>query len=191
MNEFNITKDMIIEILKGISFRMKKIKEDVMDEYDISFSNKNLSEIIGKIMEKVASDVFTKRLGYEVKRALADRDKDLVFTKIDKPMEIKMTSTDTAWTGGEFSQRSPDYLLVSWGGTFDEFFCCLVQLDKSDWESNISKKFYGPSLKAKTIYNKKDKIVFFGDFEVTERGTIKIRRQKLDDTHKNLKNYSS
>ncbi|MBI2558134.1 hypothetical protein HYW20_02320 [Candidatus Woesearchaeota archaeon] len=170
---------MVIEILKGVSFRMKKIKEEVMEEYDISFNNKNLSEIIGKIMEKVASDVFTKRLGYEVKRALADRDKDLVFTQINKPMEIKMTSTENAWTGGEFSQRAPDYLLVSWGGNFDEFFCCLVKLDKSDWESNISKRFYGPTLKAKTVYNKKDKVIFYGNFEVTKRNAIKLKREKI------------
>lgn len=186
MNEFDITKEMVIEILEGVSFRMQKFKKELMDEYDLSFSNKNLSEIIGKIMEKVASDIFTKRLGYEVKRALADREPDLLFTKIDKPMEIKMTSTDNAWTGGEFSQRAPDYLLVSWGGKFDEFFCCLVQLDKPDWESNISKKFYGPSLKAKIVYNKKDKIVFFGNFEVTQRGTIKVRRQKIRIVDKKL-----
>ena len=157
-----------------------------MDEYDLSFSNKNLSEIIGKIMEKTSADIFTKRLGYDVKRALADREPDLLFTKINKPMEIKITSTENAWTGGEFSQRAPDYLLVSWGGNFDEFFCCLVLLDKTDWESNISKKFYGPSLKAKTVYNKKNKIIFFGTFEVTPRGTIKIKREKIALTHQGL-----
>ena len=186
MNEFNITQEMVIEILEGVSFRMQKFKKELMDEYDLSFSNKNLSEIIGKIMEKGASDVFTKRLGYEVKRALADREPDLLFTKINKPMEIKITSTENAWTGGEFSQRPFDYLLVSWGGDFDEFFCCLVHLDKKDWESNISKKFYGPSLKAKTINNKKDKIVFYGNFKVTERGTIKVGRQKIRIVDKKL-----
>lgn len=150
-----------------------------MDEYDLSFSNKNLSEIIGKIMEKVASDVFTKRLGYKVKRALADREPDLLFTKINKPMEIKMTSTENAWTGGEFSQRPFDYLLISWGGNFDEFFCCLTQLKNVDWKSNIKKKFYGPTLTAKAVYEKKDKIVFFGDFEITPRNTVKLKREKV------------
>ena len=84
MNDLNITKEMVIEILEGVSFRMQKFKKELMDEYDLSFSNKNLSEIIGKIMEKVASDIFTKRLGYAVKRALADREPDLLFTKINK-----------------------------------------------------------------------------------------------------------
>ncbi len=183
MNQFDITKEMIMEILNGVSFRMQKFKKELMDGYDIHFSNKNLSEIVGKIMEKVSADIFTKRLGYEVKRALADRDPDLVFTKLNKPMEIKVTSTDNAWTGGEFSQRPFDYLLVSWGGNFDEFFCCLTHLDKSEWKSNISKKFYGPSLNAKIVYNKKDKTIFFGSFEVTKRGAIKIKREKISQTY--------
>ena len=68
-NKFGLTKVMVIEVLKGVSFRMQKFKKELMDEYDLSFTNKNLSEIIGKIMEKVCADTFTKRLGYEVKRA--------------------------------------------------------------------------------------------------------------------------
>ena len=76
-------------------------------------------------MEKVSSDIFTKKLGYPVKRAMADKDPDLVFTKINKPMEIKVTSTTNAWTGGEFSKRPFDYLLVSWNPeNYKQFFCC-------------------------------------------------------------------
>ncbi len=177
-NKFAITKEMILEILKGVSKRMQAFNELKID-YDIHLSNKNLSEIIGKIMEKVAADVFSKRLGYEVKRTMADRDPDLIFTKISLPIEIKMTSTKNAWTGGEFSQRPFDYLLVSWGEDAKEFFCCLVHLDKSDWKSNMSKKFYGPSLSAKTVYEKKDKIIFCGYFEITNRGTVRIKREKI------------
>ena len=178
-NKFGLTKEIVVEVLKGVSFRMQKFKKELMDEYDLSFSNKNLSEIIGKIMEKVCADTFTKRLGYEVKRALADKQPDLTFTKIDTPIEIKITSTDNSWTGGEFSKRPFDYLLVSWGGNFDEFFCCLVHLEKQDWKSNFQNNFYGPSLPAKKVYEKKDKLVFFGDFEITPRGTIKIKREKI------------
>ena len=148
-NKFGLTKNIVVEVLKGVSFRMQKFKKELMDEYDLSFSNKNLSEIIGKVMEKVCSDTFTKRLGYEVKRALADKQPDLNFTKINTPMEIKMTSTNNSWTGGEFSKRPFDYLLVSWGGDFDEFFCYLVHLEKDDWKSNFQNNFYGPSLSAK------------------------------------------
>lgn len=179
-NKFGITKEMILEILRGVSKRMRAFNE-LKIEYDIHLSNKNLSEIIGKIMEKVAADVFSKRLGYDVNRAMADRDPDLIFTKINLPMEIKMTSTDNAWTGGEFSQRPFDYLLVSWGEDTKEFFCCLVHLEKSDWKSNMSKKFYGPSLSSKTIYDKKDKIIFIGNLEITKRGAIKIKRERINE----------
>ncbi len=180
VRSFKLTKNIMVEVLKGVSFRMQKFKKDLMDEYDISFSNKNLSEIIGKVMEKVCADIFTKNLGYEVKRALADKDPDLIFTKINAPVEIKMTSTDNTWTGGEFSKRPFDYLLVSWGGNFDEFFCCFVHLEKDDWKSNFQKNFYGPTLTAKTVYGKKERIIFFGDFKITKRGTIKIKRTKIN-----------
>ena len=178
-NKFGLTEDIVTEVLKGVSLRMQKFKKELMEQYDISFSNKNLSEIIGKVMEKVCADTFTKKLGYEVKRTLADKDPDLIFTKIKTPLEIKMTSTNNSWTGGEFSKRPFDYLLVSWGGDFDEFFCCLAHLEKEDWKSNFSKNYYGPTLTAKKVYEKKDKIVFFGNFEVTLRGTIKIKREKV------------
>jgi len=176
LQKFGLSKEIILESLKVVVSRMKNFSR----EYgDLGLSRKNISELIGKIMEKACADTFSKKLGYEVKRALADRDPDLTFTKINIPMEIKMTSTDNSWTGGEFSKRPFDYLMVSWGGNFDEFFCCLVHLEKDDWKSNFQNNFYGPSLSAKTIYDKKDKIVFFGEFITTDRGTIKLKREKI------------
>ncbi|MEM4260265.1 MAG: hypothetical protein QXG00_03440 [Candidatus Woesearchaeota archaeon] len=176
LQKFGLTKEVVLEALKVVASRMKNFSH----EYgDLGLSKKNISELIGKIMEKACADTFSKKLGYEVKRALADRDPDLIFTKINIPMEIKMTSTDNSWTGGEFSKRPFDYLMVSWGGNFDEFFCCLVHLEKDDWKSNFKNNFYGPSLSAKTIYEKKDKIVFFGEFITIDRGTIKLKREKI------------
>ena len=159
------TRKNMLEIMKEVSRRMSEIKKYVIDPYDVCFSNKNLSEIIGKIMEKVASDVFTKNLGYEVKNAKADREPDLFFTKLKLPIEIKMTSTINAWTGGEFSQRPFDYFLVSWGGNFDEFFVCCVKLKKEDWKSNMSKNFYGPSLSLSKLKTIKDKIILIGKID--------------------------
>ena len=43
MNEFNITKDMVVEILEGVSFRMQKFKKELIHEYNITFINNNLS----------------------------------------------------------------------------------------------------------------------------------------------------
>lgn len=159
------TRENLLEIMKEVSRRMGEIKKYLIDPYEVCFSNKNLSEIIGKIMEKVASDIFSKKLGYEVINAKKDKDPDLFFTKIELPMEIKMTSTTNAWTGGEFSQRPFTYLLCSWGGNFDEFFVCCVHLEKGDWKSNMSNNFYGPSFSIKKLAEKKDKIVLVGKID--------------------------
>ena len=159
------TRQNLLEIMEEVSRRMLEVKKYLMEPYEVCFSNKNLSEIIGKIMEKVSADIFTRNLGYEVKNAKADRDADLMFTQIKLPLEIKMTSTTNAWTGGEFSKRPFHYFLVSWGGNFDEFFVCCVKLKKSDWKSNISKNFYGPSLSIKKLERIKDKLILIGKLE--------------------------
>jgi hypothetical protein len=177
-NSFRITKSMILEILIELIKRMKALKEGTIKPYDIRFSNKNLSEMMGRIMEKIAAEIFTKRLGYLINSSKSDRDPDLFFTKLNKPLEIKITSTDTAWTGGEFSQRPFDYLLVSWGGDFDEFFVCLVPLQKEDWTSRISKKFYGPSYHIKKLFERKDKLIFIGDL-IKKGETVKLIREKI------------
>ncbi|MEW6063020.1 MAG: hypothetical protein AB1571_01465 [Nanoarchaeota archaeon] len=179
INPFHITKAMVLEIVIELTKRMRALKEGTIEPYDIRFSNKNLSEIIGRMMEKIAAEIFTKRLGYLVNSSKSDRDPDLFFTKLNKPLEIKITSTDTAWTGGEFSQRPFDYLLVSWGSDFDEFFVCLVHLQKDDWTSRMSKRYYGPSYSIKSLFERKDKIIFIGNL-VKKGNTIKLIREKIN-----------
>jgi len=163
------TRQNLLKIIKEVSRRMLEVKKHLIDPYDVCFSNKNLSEIIGKIMEKVSADIFTKKLGYEVKNAKADREADLIFTKIKLPMEIKITSTTNAWTGGEFSKRPFYYFLVSWGGNFNEFFVCCVKLKKEDWKSNMSKNFYGPSFSMKKLNSIKDRIILIGKIDKNGR----------------------
>ena len=158
------TRENLLAIMREVKRRMGAITH-ITKEYGISFSNKNLSEIVGKVMEKVASEYFTKKLRYEVVNALRDKDPDLFFTKILLPLEIKITSTTNAWTGGEFSKRPFHYFLVSWGGEFDEFFVCAVKLDKEDWKSNMSKNYYGPSLSIKKLQEKQDKLVLIGKID--------------------------
>ena len=178
-----ITRENIIRILKMVSFRMKKLKEGIIDEYGVFLSNKNLSEIIGKITEKVAADFFTEELGYEVKNAKADRDSDLVFTKIDDwPLEIKMTSTTNSWTGGEFSKRPFHYLLISWNPEdYDKYFVCFCKLKKEDWKSNFKNNYYGPSLSKKKLLELQDKKILLG--ELVEKGkTIKLIREKISES---------
>ena len=81
----------------------------------------------------------------------------------------------------EFNEKVFNDSVKAWGA----FFMALPKrlsrhLEKEDWKSNFQKNFYGPSLPAKKVYEKMDKIVFFGDFEINSRGTIKIKRHKID-----------
>lgn len=169
------TREHLLKILKEVSERMKAVDKELIKKYDIEFSNKNLSEIIGKIMEKVSADIYTKELNYKVKNAKSDKEPDLDFTKLRLPMEIKVTSTKNSWTGGEFSKRPFHYFLVSWGEEFDKFFVCVVKLEKSDWKSNISKNYYGPSLSLKKLREIEDKLILVG--EIDEKGRMK--REKV------------
>lgn len=179
MNKFGLTKDIVFKVMQETSQAMKKFRQEYLDKYGVNVSNKLLSELLSKIMEAKAEDIFTKAIGYEIKKETKDSEPDLFFTKINTPLEIKTTSTLTAWTGGEFSKRPFDYLLVSWGGNFDEFFVALVKLKKTDWKSNFSKNFYGPSYLTQKLFKRKDKEVFLGSFEKTHRGAIKIVRAKV------------
>ena len=45
------TRNNLLEITREVSRRMLEVKKHLMDPYEVCFSNKNLSEIIGKIME--------------------------------------------------------------------------------------------------------------------------------------------
>ncbi len=174
-----LDKPTVNEIVREVSSKIRKANDEVFKPYGIRLSNKNLSEIIGKILEKTSSDILSRKLGYLVKNAQNDSEPDVFFTQIEKSLEIKVTSTVNAWTGGEFSQRPFEYLLVSWGGDFDEFFAAFTHLEKQDWHSHISQKFYGPSYTAHDLFEKKEKVVFLGDFEVSKQGSVKLKRENI------------
>jgi len=178
-NSSTFDKETILDIARQTSLKIRKANSDVFLRYDIHLSKKNLSEIVGKIMEKTAADVLSMKLGYPVKNAQTDAEPDLTFEVTGQVFEIKVTSTNSAWTGGEFSKRPFDYLLVSWGGDFDEFFVAQTRLEKADWKSNISRNYYGPSYPARALFEKKEKLVFLGDFEVSTRGAVRLRRENI------------
>ena len=178
-NKFGITRNYALEIARKTSTCMLDFRADFIDKYGVNLSNKLISELVGKIFEIQCERVLTKHLGYEIRKETSDKEPDLLFTKINMPLEVKLTSTTTAWTGGEFSKRPFDYLLVSWGGDFDEFFMALVHLKKKDWKSNFKSNFYGPSYSAKKLFGRKDKTILLGSFEKTKRGAIKAVREKI------------
>ncbi|MFH1199921.1 MAG: hypothetical protein V1708_02545 [Candidatus Micrarchaeota archaeon] len=176
-NPFGITPEMAREIAKETSKCMLDFKHSFIDKYGVNISNKLTSELVGKIFEVECERVLTKRLGYEVRKEKSDKEPDLFFTKINRPLEVKLTSTASAWTGGEFSKRPFDYVLVSWGGEFDEFFIALVHLEKKDWKSNFASNFYGPSYSAAKLHARKDKLVLMGSLEKTPHGAVKVVRE--------------
>ena len=174
--EFGITRENIRSITKIVSKKMLKLKELLMGEYGTHLSKKNLSEIVGKLFEKETAVFLTNNTPYNVLNAQSDKDPDLVFSKDGKgilKVEIKVTSTVNTWTGGEFSKRPFDYLLISWGEDFTSYFIAYTHLEKDEWQSNIAKGFYGPSYKVKFLNEKKDKIILLG--RINERGTGIVR----------------
>lgn len=174
--DFGVNKGNMIAITKNVTFKMLKLKEMLVDEYEIHLSKKNLSEIVGKIFEKESAAFLTKNTKYKVVNAQSDKDPDLTFFKGSKTVhkvEIKITSTTNAWLGGEFSRRPFDYLLISWGENFTDYFIAYTHLETDEWQSNISKRFYGPSYKTKFLKEKQDKNIFLGS--LSESGTKLIR----------------
>ncbi|MBU0466168.1 MAG: hypothetical protein KJ718_00045 [Nanoarchaeota archaeon] len=182
-NPFGISKDMVLEVLRESSKAMHFFTKEFKEKYDVKLSGKIQSETFSNLLEQIASKIFTERLGYDVKKATSDNNPDLTFTKINLPMEIKVTSGQV-WRGGEFSKRASWHLMVSRNEEFNEFFVCLVDMQKGEglWISAMQqgKNYYAPSFKKDQIYQIKDKIpIFVGDVIKTSKGTIKLKREKV------------
>lgn len=174
-----IRKKVVIAIIKEISRKMKIANNKVFKPYEIELSSKNLSELVGKVAESTFAKMLTKELGYDVINAKSDRDPDLRFTKTGESFEIKVSSSDNSWQGGEFSTRPYDYFFISWGGDFDEFFVARAILGTNAWRSNIKKRRYGTTYYAKDLLGNKTKQVYIGEIYKTPRGAIKVRKVKL------------
>ena len=181
--ELGLSEKVVLEILKNVHKIMSELSDKFLKPYGLTFSNKNLSEIIGKVIENKAAQILTKELGYKVISASSDSDPDLYFTKTKTPLEVKVTSTHTGWTGGEFSKRPFNYLLVSWNpkSDFSDFFVAYTHLTEDDWESRMKKgaEYYGPLFSAKRLLNKNDYIVFIGSLGATKRGAVRIEHHSI------------
>ncbi len=188
--EFGLSERIVLKILHSVHEVMTELSRKFLKPYNLVFSNKNLSEIISKVIESKAAQILSEELEYDVKSASSDSDPDLYFTAIETPLEIKVTSTDVGWTGGEFSQRPFNYLLISWNpdSEFTDFFVAYTHLDEDDWESRMKKgaRFYGPLFSAKRLLDKDDCIIFFGSLETTKRGAIRIQRHSIQTEQEKL-----
>lgn len=176
LGQFKLSRKPIIEVLRLTCATMQEFNRLFIRPYEVRLSNKNMSEILGKVLETHASTVFTQLAGHEVRKETSDRDPDLFFTDIDRPLEVKVTSTATGWTGGEFSKRPFDYLLVSWDpvSLYDRYFASLAHLEKQDWESRMANDYYGPSFSARRLSEKTDRIDFVGSIVRGKQGGVRL-----------------
>lgn len=166
-------------ILKNVNIWMNFLKDSWDERYkkkrELPFKNKNLSEIISMAFETEAAIFYSNKLNSNVRNAKNDNEPDLYFERYSLSLEVKVTSTNNVWTGGEFSKRPFHYLLVSWGGkNFDEFFVCCTKIEKEEWKSNIKNNYYGTTLSVKKLKEKNDVKILFGNIEKN-----KVVREKI------------
>jgi len=130
-------------------------QEDKLDALNDVLQNK----LVGDVRIKEVKYVSKEEALAIYKKATSDNNPDLFFTRINMPMEIKVTSGQV-WRGGEFSKRASWHLMVSRNDDFDEFFVCLVDMkgEKDLWISSMQrgKDYYAPSFKKDQIYELKD-----------------------------------
>lgn len=180
----SLSKNLIKQAIKQSSDITKRVFFSLENEgisVDKVFSNKNKSEIISTILETKLAQVLNKSLEDTVINAQKDADSDIRFVEKDIPLEIKITSTLNAWTGGSLSNRPATYLLVSWGGNYDEFFVSLIYLDKEDWRSG-GDSYYGTSFSKKELIRNTNRVDLLGNLKLSERGgkqTIKMTRERV------------
>jgi len=159
MKSYNYFNDLInqqtIDKIMHESFRrlgnIRKACDAEGVYFDEMFGSKNQSELLSKIIEKVAAEEFTEFCGYAVENPTNDNEPDLFFGEPELPLEIKVTCGET-WTGGTFSKRPADYLLVSWNKDSKcDAFVALAHLKKDDWKPG-GKNYYGTSYPKRSLY---------------------------------------
>ena len=110
-------------------------------------SGKQHSEFFGAYLEAGFADAITEECGYQSRQPKNDREPDLTFVN-GHTMEVKTTSTDEHWTGGRFSKRPGDYILVSFARDKNEVFVALAYLTEKDWQAPTSDSYYGTKFTA-------------------------------------------
>ena len=120
-------------------------------DFDDIFGSKNQSEMLGKIFENSAAQIYSIHTGLTVINPTSDNEPDLFFKEKNLPLEIKVTKTET-WTGGTFSKRPANYWLISWDKeSKKDCFIALAHLEKEDWKAGGA-SYYGTSYSKKKLY---------------------------------------
>lgn len=124
------------------------------------------SGVMSELFEN-QSAMYYNSIGIPTESCNNDTEPDLYFTEIDKPCEIKVTSsTNREWMGGSLSKKSSEFILISWEyqtatdtlfGPEPEslkFSVINVFLDKDDWMT-LGENYYATKITSKMLDNKK------------------------------------
>lgn len=131
------------------------------------------SGVISELFETISATYYNS-VGIPTEACKNDTEPDLYFTEIDKPCEIKVTSSNKReWMGNHISKKSSEFILISWEykeatdtlfGTQPEdlSFCVInVFLDKDDWMT-LGKEYNGTKITSKMLDKKKLNILVDG-----------------------------
>jgi len=159
--------DAVLDVVKT---RFADLKS-AYDKHRIVKTKKQLSEDVSALFETAMEDVYTN-----VVAPKKDSEPDIYMDGI--PVEIKTTKGED-WTGGEYSKRPSQYLLVAWEdvGQDTRFFVANLYLKEEDWKSSKSDKYYGTNFSKKDIIsrieNQKDVDILSGEIYSYNRGKQK------------------
>lgn len=143
-------------------------------------STKLKSEIISCLFGSVYHDTVPN-----ARQGNGDHDADVYIHDI--PLELKTTHDSREWRGGDYSKRMGDFMLISWKDDGDKLalFAVHTKLEKEDWKSSKSERYYATSINIDDLLQK--------DIEVLVGGIkkkIKLHHpvfeviQDTQDTHK-------
>ena len=143
------------------------------DTEDLDLSNKEISERLSRIVTKQITIHIPN-----VKADTKDSDPDTNFISYNEPLEIKATSSNYQWQGGEHSKRFGNYLLVGWKLVDKDvkLFMILTDLGKDDWTISQSKNRYSTSVNLKYIIENRDYEILVGDISQKQVHTHMVKQ---------------
>lgn len=150
------------------------------------------SEIISNLFETQSADYFNS-IGIKTRASQNDREPDLFFEDISRPVEIKVTGIDhpfqkkIKWMGGKYSKRTSDYVLIVWHYSEDVntlfgvepagFSTAIIQsfVDENEWQTVDSNKenYYATVLTTEQVFAK-DYRFLLGKYNTSEVLTEKL-----------------
>ena len=149
----------------------KRVSEKAIVVFPYLRDKKLKSAVLSNLFENVSAEYFTS-IGIRCNPAESDKDPDLYFPKLEKPVEIKVTGLDSwdskkiAWMGGKYSKRTADFILVAWyyndfkNSLFDDdeaeirFYMVNTFIEQSEWNVISDDSYYATKFTSEQLKNK-------------------------------------